>query len=90
MPSLATIGNWMSQHRASYERLSIPRKAAVNGLTLTLALGFALIIRAIGFDRSSFLQIAAVGLLLGTIISFGYLTFIGIVSERSRPGRHKH
>ena len=59
------------------------RKAIVIGLLWVLALALGLLVRGVGFDRSSLIQCALVGLLFGGVLGFGGLIITGIVSQKT-------
>ena len=78
-----SIGKWISERRISFEGLPLARKAIVIGLLCVLALALGLTVRGVGFDRSSLIQCALVGLLFGGVLGFGGLIFTGIVSQKT-------
>ena len=84
MRILKTIGSWIAGRRACYGPLSVPRKAAVVGLTFALALVVVAAMRAVGFGQASVFEPAAAGIILGSVLGFGVLAFAGVLSNRRR------
>jgi NhaP-type Na+/H+ or K+/H+ antiporter len=82
------IGNWIAERRASFGSLSLARKGSVAGLLLVLGFALGFTVRAVGFDRTSFLQCALVGVLCGVVLGFGGLIFASFLSQRPNPGKN--